>query len=119
MTRVNCIPVTELTNAHAMAEYREIPRLFKLARHGNDIPNSYRMGAGHVKFFYDKLGYIANRWRELRDELLARGYDLGYDYRQYVEGLIAAADNTLCGDWTPSESDMAVNLARIMERLGK
>jgi hypothetical protein len=65
MTRVNCIPVHELTDKHAMAEYREIPRLFKLARPCDDAPTEYKMGAGHVKFFYDKLGYIWSRWCEL------------------------------------------------------
>ena len=28
MTRINCVPVEELTDKHLGAEYRELPRLF-------------------------------------------------------------------------------------------
>lgn len=58
MTRVNCIPVQELTVKHLVAEYREIPRLFKLARilKPNEFVPLYTLGAGHCKLFYDKLG---------------------------------------------------------------
>lgn len=28
MTRINVVPVTELTDKHLLAEYRELPRIF-------------------------------------------------------------------------------------------
>ena len=31
MTRINCIPVEELSTPHLIAEYRELPRVFALA----------------------------------------------------------------------------------------
>ena len=30
MTRINCVPVTELHDRHLVAEYRELPRCFAL-----------------------------------------------------------------------------------------
>ena len=32
MTRINVVPVEELTNKHLMAEYHEITRIFRLVR---------------------------------------------------------------------------------------
>lgn len=31
MTRINCVPVEELSGPHLVAEYRELPRVFALA----------------------------------------------------------------------------------------
>lgn len=56
MTRINCVPVEELTDKHLLAEYRELPRIFNLARAVEDAPTEYVLGTGHMKFFYDKLG---------------------------------------------------------------
>ena len=63
MTRINVVPVKELTNKHLVAEYREIMRLPKnlntsLNRKGkpfnmNEIPEDYVLGSGHVKFLQE------------------------------------------------------------------
>ena len=71
MTRINLVAPSMLTDQHLFAEYREITRLFALVRAACDkhpasairskIPDSYRLGVGHVLFFYDKLGFIEVR----------------------------------------------------------
>ena len=83
MTRINVVPVTELHNKHLLAEYRELPRIFGaskkwLERGGRvrDLPQSYRLGKGHVLFFYDKLQFCFARQRALYRECLRRGYDV-------------------------------------------
>ena len=63
MTRINVVPVGELSQLHLVAEYREITRLPKnltksLSRKAkefnmDEIPPDYVLGKGHVKFFYD------------------------------------------------------------------
>lgn len=79
MTRINVVPVTELTNKHLIAEYRELPRIYKAALkfylRGDKsiIPSTYRLGEGHVKFFYNKLGFINKRHKELINEMTSRG----------------------------------------------
>ena len=111
MTRINCVPPAELTDKHLLAEYRELPRVFKLARSGNDIPGDYRMGAGHVKFFYDKLGYLKRRQESIIKECLRRGFNIQH---RSVDFDIPA---DLAGDWAPTNRDMAINRDRIRERL--
>jgi len=124
MTRINCIPVEELTNEHLLAEYKEMPRVstliwkwyFKTYDAELDcfvapvIPSTYRMGKGHVTFFYDKGGYLKKRFSQIVDELTRRGYSLQYTvYREHPEFMNC--------EWEPTEEAMAINRARIRERL--
>ena len=68
MTRINVVPPAELCNKHLLAEYRELPRVFGLAKPVDDAPSAYVLGKGHVRFFYDKLGYLAKRQRQIIDD---------------------------------------------------
>lgn len=110
MTRINCVPVSELTDKHLLAEYRELPRLSKLARH-TEVPPTYRMGKGHVTFFYDKGQYLKKRFEEqIVPEMQRRHFTVKYKtYRPHPEGLN--------NDWEPTEEAMEINRARIKERL--
>lgn len=133
MTRINCVPVTELHNKHLVGEYKEIVRVYKAAykwvaankEELHELPTTYRMGKGHVKFFYNKLQYICERWHQLRSEMISRGYnpqieDLSQLWR-YTRVRLPNGDMFtplfLWGSWQPSERDMAINRARIRERL--
>jgi deoxyribonuclease (pyrimidine dimer) len=82
MTRINVVPADELTDKHLVAEYRELPRIFKLVRDRQDkghtnvtvnrekaMPSTYTLGTGHVLFFYDKLYYLIDRYQELCNEM--------------------------------------------------
>lgn len=125
MTRINCIPVTELTDKHLVAEYRELPRLFKLMKAAQDRgeaindkrnPKSYKLGTGHVRFFYDKAAYLINRQTSLINEMIARGFK-----PQYTDPLQAVPDGLSVDrmkDWLPDEAAMTINRQRIKERLG-
>ena len=60
MTRINAgIPPAELTNKHLIAEHREIKRIPNCIAKGKykmeGIPDKFKLGTGHVKFFYNKL----------------------------------------------------------------
>ena len=60
MTRINvAIPVEELTREHLISEHREIKRIPNMIKSGRakikNIPPKFKLGPGHVKFFYDKL----------------------------------------------------------------
>lgn len=70
MTRINVgIPPRELTNKHLTAEHREIKRIPNAVKTGKakmvGIPAQFTLGTGHVKFFYNKLGYLRQRYLEL------------------------------------------------------
>lgn len=111
MTRINCIPVQELTDKHLLAEYREMSRISNAAYSHPEIPNNYRLGKGHVIFFYDKGEYLRKRYEEqIVPEMQKRGFRTNYTiYRKHPDGLN--------NDWTPSDIDMQINRERINERL--
>ena len=116
MTRINCIPVTELVNKHLVAEYRELPRVFKLARVGADGPPAYTLGKGHVLFFYNKLDYCYLRQHELYNEMIKRGYKPQFNPTHlYID--FFNKKKKLWNDWTPTPEAQAINRQRIAERL--
>ena len=120
MTRINCIPVEELTAAHLVAEYRELPRVFALARKAAERgtlagPDRYTLGTGHMRFFYTRLAYLARRHQALVAEMRRRGYQPRFDgvTRTDFPDIPAACWQ----DWEPTPEAMAQNRARIAERL--
>lgn len=123
MTRINCIPPSELVGQHLVAEYRELPRIFALVRAAMargerpDDPRNpleYRLGAGHVRFFYRRLGYLAKRQADLVAEMKARGYQPTFtDTERLLDGFPPA----WCADWQPTAEALAANRARIADRL--
>ncbi|MFW2178204.1 MULTISPECIES: pyrimidine dimer DNA glycosylase/endonuclease V [unclassified Moraxella] len=125
MTRINLIEPTLLTDQHLFAEYREITRLFALVKQACDkypqakilakIPPTYRMQTGHVLFFYDKLGFIEQRYFALRDEVIQRGFKVTLkddivDFRHII-------DEHFYQDFSPSNTDLAVNIERLVEKI--
>lgn len=126
MTRINCVPVTELTDKHLVAEYRELPRIFgrtyayqerggnpaSLAVHGQ--PKEYVLGKGHVIFFYTRLKWCVRRFFELVEEMQRRGFK-----PQYTLPPIVSGDCRLewYGDWEVTPEALAINRARIEDRL--
>lgn len=117
MTRINVISPSDLTDQHLLAEYRELPRVFTLARNAQPlnlgfIPTAYTLGSGHVRFFYPRTGFLARRQEELIRELLDRGYKLTHlSAPEPVPGLDR--------DWTPDEAALHVNLTRLRDKLLK
>lgn len=114
MTRINLPDPVFLTDEHLGGERHEITRAFALAAawraRGCDtpIPPTFRLGPGHVAFFYPRLGWVARRYEALTEEWIARGF--------------AATPLTLPvdgADWTPTASDMALSVARLREALGR
>jgi hypothetical protein len=114
-----------LTDKHLIAEYRELPRIFTLVRRAvergesiNDARNpvEYVLGAGHCRFFYDKLGYLAFRHNFICFEMENRGFknDLYLFWQDYQEDIPIV----WWGDWLPTEAALRLNRARIAERLG-
>jgi hypothetical protein len=124
MTRINCVPVEQLSREHLIAEYRELPRIFGMVRgmieRGvtdpklADIPSSYRMGTGHMKFFTDKLGWCVQRQKLLILEMRRRGYQPNFDD---TESLLQGIPEAFHGSWSPTNRDLEISWARIRERL--
>ena len=119
MTRINVgIPPAELVNQHLIAEHREIKRIPNCIAKGkynmNGIPNKFKLGSGHVKFFYNKLFYLFKRYIELHTECINRGFN--------VQNYIGAWDNVpreLMNDYQVQDNDIKIITERINEKLNK
>src|SRR3989338_10856164 len=75
MTRVNLVHPRRLADQHLIAEYYEILSIAGHARKhpGLDrVPARFTLGEGHVRFFKDKLGYLAERHERIREEMRRR-----------------------------------------------
>lgn len=122
MTRINLIPPKQLIRQHLVAEYRELPRVFglvhKQVKSGKrprnlKIPNSYRLGTGHVTFFYDKLEFLRKRFQLLVDEMRARCYTVNH---AEIPSFTADISAEWWNDYYPSDAEIAISNARIEER---
>lgn len=128
MTRINCVPVTMLLDAHLVAEYKEITRPFgKVAKRINQktmdkvtIPDSYVLGTGHETFFFDKLKYLWNRREELFMEMRRRGMNPdGVKFNQIQTQLFLEhkrGSKKYWKTWEPTLEDIHLNFARLCKR---
>ena len=121
MTRINIVPVEELTDQHLMAEYREIFMIGSalqksLSSHKWDkkrIPKELTLGTGHVMFFYDKGKYLYNRYEQIKEELTKRNFKL--DKTRLFK--VTQFPTEYYNDWKPSDRDYAILRKRIEERI--
>ena len=123
MTRINCVPPSELHDKFLVAEYHELPRVYNLVRkavaRGHEpkdyaVFSEYTMGSGHVKFFYTRLKWLAERQTLLVEEMLRR--KMRPQFVKFDE-LFAGIRRSWFGDWEPDEKALAANRARLAERL--
>ena len=90
MTRINVVPPSELCDKHLLAEIRELPRIPNSINSGRakvdcPKPDQYVLGRGHVSFFYNKLGWLHERYNALHAECTARGFKVVYRWPDKVD----------------------------------
>lgn len=117
MTRINVgVDPSELTGQMLIAEHREIKRIPNVIKSGRysltGQPDQFKLGTGHVKFFYDKLEFLRKRYESIYAECLSRQYNVTY-FGDCFKGL----PQKLMGDYTPTKRDRQIILDRINERL--
>lgn len=117
MTRINVgIPPKELTNKHLIAEHRELKRIPNVVAKGRynlkNIPEEFTLGKGHVSFFYDKLGYLKERYIDLYNECISRGFNV----QNYLPSWDGVPEELMNG-YTPTDKDVYIIRERIAERL--
>ena len=119
MTRINVgIPPAELTGPHLIAEHREIKRIPNCIAKGkynmDGIPEKFKLGPGHVKFFYNKLLYLKNRYIELYKECIKRGFNV----QNYIDAWNNVPED-LMNDYKVEANDIKIIKERIKEKLNK
>lgn len=125
MTRVNLVPVEELTDQHLFAEFRElkmIPKALKrslktrsaqqvLAR----IPAQFTLNTGHVRFFYDKGAYLTERYEQIKTELTKRG--VNFNRASLFDPDNTFADPLFNRQYSPTSEAFAIIRSRIAEKI--
>ena len=117
MTRINVgVDPSELNTKMLIAEHREIKRIPNCVRSGRFSmvaqPKEFTLNTGHVKFFYDKLGYLRIRYESIYAECQRRNFDVQY----YGESFNGIAEKYM-GNYIPTERDRKLILARIALRM--
>jgi deoxyribonuclease (pyrimidine dimer) len=122
VTRINLVPVSELSRQHLLAEYREITRLpgnlntwlnrKSKAPDFREIPTEYKLGTGHVKFFFTKMQFLEKRFELIVAEMLKRGYNPNYRDSSIFKNCLPEFYN----DYEPTEKALEINRQRILER---
>ena len=119
MTRINIgIKPATLHDKHLLAEHREIVRIPNSIKRGRynfkDIPTKFKMGKGHVKFFYDKLKYLHKRYDEIHNECICRGFNVT-DFSDSFKDLPCEFYN----DYSPTKEDIGIISLRLEEKIKK
>lgn len=125
MTRINLVPPDELADQHLVAEYREIFMVGSslqrsLASPGwlntlNNLPDTFTLNTGHVKFFYDKGLYLSNRYNSITHEMKRRGMQPAADRTWKREQW----PDHLYNDWQPDHDDLMLIRERLQSRINQ
>ena len=89
MTRINAgVHPNELSDKHLLAEHREIKRIPNMVKSGKakieNIPEKFTLGKGHVKFFYNKLKWLFDRYELIYDECIKRGFNVTHYHNAWL-----------------------------------
>lgn len=112
MTRVNVVPVSELSDQWLIAEYRELPRCLKQDISLIGAPNKYVLGTGHMKWARKFGLYTSKRMLALISEMKFRGFKTAHvaGLHEFVQPFME--------DYIPTVSDLQLNIGRLKERYG-
>lgn len=117
MTRINVgVEPRELPDRLLMAETQEILRIPRMVRQMVRtkrrrvvvMPTRFRLGAGHVTFFFRRLGYLRTRYIKLLAECGRRGFKV-HDQSEEFDGLPAS----VMGDYRECPHDRQIIVDRI------
>ena len=113
MTRINVgIDPRELPSKLLLAEHREIKRIPNCIKSDKcvikNIPVQFTLGKGHVKFFYDKLGYLKSRYDLIYKDCMARKFKVEY-YGESFEDI----PQCLMGTYEEAPRDRELLIERI------
>ena len=116
MTRINVgILPEELPSKLLIAEHREIKRIPNVVKSGKfslkNQPISFTLGTGHVKFFYDKLLFLKNRYDQIYSECRRRGFNV-QNYSSAWDGI----EDSNMQDYVSNLRDREIVLNRITSK---
>lgn len=117
MARVNVgVNPKYLSDQHLMAEAVEIlmvvgslkKQKFTLKK---PTPKYFKLGTGHIRFFWDKILFLHRRLNLIKKEIELRGMQSNHQIN------LAEIPPQFINDWSPSENDLSLLKERISLRL--
>ena len=111
MTRINVIPVNELSDQWLIAEYRELPRCVKQDIDTSDAPQRYKLGAGHMKWAKAHSTWLMVRYLDICEEMEYRGFTVNYPESELYK-VWDGIGNIYC----VSAIDITTNRKRLIEK---
>lgn len=114
MTRINIVPVEELSDQWLIAEYRELPRCIKGNISIKDAPDHYVFGKGHMKWARKYNVFTCNRMKKIVEEMHFRGFKTNFsaDLSQYITNIEKL-------DYTPNLADLCLSKQRLIYKYRK
>jgi len=116
MVRINIIDPRYLLDQHLLAEWNEIQMLLGYVQKYPElegIPETYKLGKGHIKFFKDKILYLYCRLKQIKDEAESRGSVLK-DIDSVIRNYVIPHENI--NDWKPTVEDKEVIVERLLDK---
>lgn len=117
MARVNVgVDPKYLSDQHLLAEAVEILMVVGALKKQNftikkPTPNSFKLGTGHIRFFWDKILFLDRRLSLVKTELNARQMQANHSIN------LSEIPVELLNDWSPEEKDLLLLKERITSRL--
>lgn len=117
MTRINLIPVKELSDQHLIAEYRELPRVIKQKIDISKAPEKYCLGKGHVKWAKKHSLFCLDRYNQLCNEMAYRNFNISYGAWTLEEFYCMQPPESIILSYKPNEKDIELSRSRIIEKI--
>lgn len=105
-----------LADQHLIAEYLEIMMLIgHVKKHPsiNGMPERYKLGTGHITFFKNKLRYLKERHKLIKEEMKKRGFYARKTIR--FNGI----DKKLINNWKPKKDDFNIIEERLIWKISQ
>lgn len=116
MTRINLVPVYELSDSWLLAEYRELPRCIKQNINTDNAPKYYCLGTGHMKWARQHILFLLDRYREICNEMQYRGFTINYPYQKLLEWTYNNVNKALINPYIVTSDDLNINKQRLIEK---
>ena len=118
MTRINLIPVEELSDQNLIAEYHELPRVLRVSL--DNAPEKYCLGKGHMKWAKLHLQFICTRYLLLCMEMYHRDFTVNYPPVDFLDYAFSKCGSDFTWqDYIPTEEDISLSRDRIIQRYNK
>lgn len=99
--------VTNILKCSGNFNRTRIPKKFTVRTEANP-----KGGEGHMLFFYDKLGWLRQRYESLISEMQRRGYNPSDNWNKDI---FQEKYSHLFNDWVPTLEDITLSRSRIAE----